>query len=144
MGRSFASRVCGSLVRSAGLAELACETPDAYVQSAIRLGQDPAARRACRQRLADARDTCALFDTAGLVRSLENRFDDMWTDYATDALPVPDLTNLELYAEIGREEVHDLVDGLSQQEYDAQYRRGLAYRHALSPVPPDRRLWSGF
>jgi hypothetical protein len=67
----------------------------------------------------------------------------MWADYAADALPVPDLTNLELYAEIGREEVHELIDGLSDAQYEDQYRRGIAYRHALSPVPPDWRLWSG-
>jgi predicted O-linked N-acetylglucosamine transferase (SPINDLY family) len=143
MGRSFASRVCASLVRSAGLAELACATPEAYVQTAVRLGLDPDTRRRCRQTLQQARGHCPLFDTAGLVRGLEHLVDGMWADYAADALPVPDLTNLELYAEIGREEVHELIDGLSDAQYEDQYRRGIAYRHALSPVPPDWRLWSG-
>jgi predicted O-linked N-acetylglucosamine transferase (SPINDLY family) len=143
MGRSFASRVCGSLVRSAGLPALACETPEAFVQTAIRLGRDPAARLSCRQTLATARETCALFDTAGLVRALEGRFDGMWTDYATGALPVPDLTNLPTYAEIGREDVLEPAECWSHSSYDERYRRAMAYRHALSPLPADGRLWHG-
>jgi predicted O-linked N-acetylglucosamine transferase (SPINDLY family) len=143
MGRSFASRVCGSLVRSAGLPALACETPEDYVQTAVRLGLDPAARRQLRQSLQAARNSCALFDTAGLVRSLESRFDDMWADYASGSLPVPDLTNLPLYEEIGRHDVFELTECWDHEAYDERYRRALAYRHALSPLPADRRLWHG-
>ena len=39
-GRSFASRVCGSLVRSAGLPELICQTPQEFVARAIALGHN--------------------------------------------------------------------------------------------------------
>ena len=37
-GRSFAARVCGSLVRAAGLSELICETAEGYVERAVALG----------------------------------------------------------------------------------------------------------
>jgi predicted O-linked N-acetylglucosamine transferase (SPINDLY family) len=41
-GRSFASRVCGSLVTAAGLPELVCDTPEAFVELAVALAHDPA------------------------------------------------------------------------------------------------------
>jgi predicted O-linked N-acetylglucosamine transferase (SPINDLY family) len=40
-GRSFASRVCGSLVRSAGLPELICPTAGEFVDRAVSLGTHP-------------------------------------------------------------------------------------------------------
>ena len=54
-GRSFASRVCGSLVRSAGLEDLVCTDADAFVERAVALGNDAALRRSYRERLAAAR-----------------------------------------------------------------------------------------
>ena len=39
-GRSFASRVCGSLVRSAGIKELVVLTPEAYVKKAVELARN--------------------------------------------------------------------------------------------------------
>ncbi|MBF0212994.1 MAG: tetratricopeptide repeat protein, partial [Magnetococcales bacterium] len=47
-GLSFASRVCGSLVRSAGLGELVCDSAEAYVERAVELGTQPALLAACR------------------------------------------------------------------------------------------------
>ena len=41
-GRSFASRVCGSLVRAAGLPELALSSLDDFVATAVALGRDRA------------------------------------------------------------------------------------------------------
>jgi predicted O-linked N-acetylglucosamine transferase (SPINDLY family) len=140
-GRSFASRVCGSLVRSAGLADMACETIEDYVQTAIRLGMDDAAMRLCRQLLLAARAGCTLFDTPALVAALEALFDGMWNDHASGRTPVPDLANLDLYAEIGLEEQHETVSDLSLDHYEASYRNALTYRDAISPIPHDRRLW---
>src|SRR6185312_14111827 len=42
-GRCFASRVCGSLVRSAGLPDLVTTSPDEYVARAVALAGNPAA-----------------------------------------------------------------------------------------------------
>jgi hypothetical protein len=54
---------------------------------------------------------------------------------------VPDLANLDLYAEIGLEEQHETVSDLSLDHYEASYRNALTYRDAISPIPHDRRLW---
>ncbi len=39
-GKSFASRFCSSIVKSAGIPELICATPDDYVRQAIALAKD--------------------------------------------------------------------------------------------------------
>ena len=40
-GRTFASRVCASLVRAAGMGDLVCSTTEVYVARAIELGRNP-------------------------------------------------------------------------------------------------------
>ena len=50
-GRSFASRVCGSLVRSAGLADLVCTRPEEYVERAAWLGNNRAEVESRKARL---------------------------------------------------------------------------------------------
>ena len=141
-GRSFASRVCGSLVRSAGLPELVVETPQAYVETAVALANDPAAIAAFKARLAAARDRCTLFDTDLLVTRLEALFVDMCRDYWRGALPRPDLSNLDLYLEAGVEWDHDQEEVLAVADYDGSYKQRLAQRHQRRPIKVDTRLWS--
>jgi predicted O-linked N-acetylglucosamine transferase (SPINDLY family) len=142
-GNSFPSRVCTSLVRAAGLPELVCRDAAHYMEMAVRLGRDSGLRGALRARLAQNRDSCTLFDTPLLARSLEQLYAAMWQDYCQGRLPVPDLTNLPLYHEIGcsrlaeHEPAHDL-DTLC-----AWYRTHMAYRHAVAPLRADRLLWDG-
>ena len=45
--------------------------------------------------------TALLFDTPRLVAGLETLFDRMWEDFRSGDLPVPNLTNLACYEEIG-------------------------------------------
>jgi predicted O-linked N-acetylglucosamine transferase (SPINDLY family) len=142
LGRGFASRVCGSLVHAAGLGELVCDTLDDYVARAIELGQDPARLRALREKLVAGRDTCTLFDTPGLVRHLEGLYEEMWRDYAAGRLPEPDLANLELYQEICCEQDHEARECQADPDYERRYVMMLAYRHRISPVRPDIRLWT--
>lgn len=140
-GRSFASRVCGSLVHAAGLPDFICNGPDAYVELAVRLGNDPAAIADAKHRLSSQRDQCTLFDTALLVRSLEQLFRDMWQDWEQDRLPVPNLTNVELYGEIGASFDHEAEEFSFVADYEERYRARLAHRDAFTPLPPDGRLW---
>ena len=58
-GRTFAARVCASVVHAAGVPELVCPTPEAYVTRAVELGQDRAKLAEIKQKLAAGRDTCA-------------------------------------------------------------------------------------
>jgi predicted O-linked N-acetylglucosamine transferase (SPINDLY family) len=141
-GRSFASRVCGSLVRAAGLGELVCNSFDEYVARAIEFGRDRSKLNGYRERLVAERDKCVLFDTPALARHLEALYESMWDDYSAGRLPQPDLTNLALYREIGREQDQDMVGFLSLTDYHARYRQALAYRNSFAPFPLDRRLWT--
>jgi predicted O-linked N-acetylglucosamine transferase (SPINDLY family) len=71
MGETFASRVAASLLNACGLPELVTEDVDSYRQTILRLARDPAWRAACRSKLAAARDTSPLFDSARFTRDFE-------------------------------------------------------------------------
>jgi len=141
-GRGFASRVCGSLVRSAGLEGLICDTPEAFVERAVALAADPAEIAAYKAQLAAGRESCTLFDMDRLARRLEGLYREMAADHHRGKLPRPDLTNLEAYFRVGIEHDPDKGEMLAVSDYHGHYRDRLALRHLARPLPPDRRLWS--
>lgn len=143
VGRSFASRVCGSLVRSAGIGELVCRTEAEFIQLAVELAHDKARLARYRQRLETARDTCVLFDTPRLVASLENLYAQMWNDFRAHRLPRPDLTNLDVYLDVGVEIDSNDRDLLTVSNYHELYQQKLAERDSFSLIRPDDRLWTG-
>ncbi|WBV45033.1 O-linked N-acetylglucosamine transferase [Pseudoroseomonas cervicalis] len=142
-GRCFASRVCASLVRAAGLPELVCADGEAYVERAIALGRDRPALTALRERLLAARQASLLFDTPLLVRRLEALFEEIWQDVEQGRLPQPDLTNLPVYLEIGAALDHETREFGARDDTEALYRDALRARHRYSPLPADSRLWRG-
>lgn len=142
-GRSFASRVCGSLVRAAGLPELIVDTPQAFVQRAIELARAPAEVAALKAKLEANRATCDLFDMDKLARSLEALYAGMCADYLQGALPTPDLVNLNVYLRAAAEFDHDAQEMLAlAPDYDDFYRGKLAQRDRARPLQPDARLWT--
>jgi predicted O-linked N-acetylglucosamine transferase (SPINDLY family) len=142
-GRSFASRVCGSLVRSAGLPELVCEDPEIYVAEAIALAAEPGRVAGLKARLEAGRGDCVLFDMELLVERLEGLYAEMAQDYREGRLPQPDLTNLPAYLAVAKALDHEAHELLGDPGYEALYRDGLARRHALRPLAADGRLWTG-
>ena len=141
-GRSFATRVCASVVHAAGLSELICQSPEDYVARAVELGRDPAKLAALKTRLIQGRDSCLLFDTPKLVAHLEDLFRQMWTDYAAGALPTPDLSNLDIYHDVALGFDIEKIERLSDAAYQALYHQKLAHWHNTYPIRPDKRLWS--
>lgn len=139
-GRSFASRVCASLVTAAGLPDLVCDSAAAYVGRAIELGRDKAALAGLRRNLDENRDTCTLFDTPKLVRHLEDLFAQIWARHQAGTLPRPDLTNLDVYLEVGLQTDHEQVEMQDVADYDGWWLDRLARRHLARPIGPDRRL----
>ncbi|MGE3966705.1 MAG: tetratricopeptide repeat protein [Dongiaceae bacterium] len=77
-GDAFASRVGVSLLTAVGLPELIAETPEAYGDLVLRLGQDPAALAATREKLAASLPGSSLFDPARFARNLERAYCEMW------------------------------------------------------------------
>jgi predicted O-linked N-acetylglucosamine transferase (SPINDLY family) len=140
-GRSFASRVCGSLVRAAGLPEMACASADEYVDRAVALGRDRAMTKRYREKLQAGRDSCTLFDTPLLVKSLEGLYAQMWEDQKANRLPQPDLANLDVYLDVGIQQDYDEDEVLTIKDYQSWWRAKLAQRHAFRAIPADHRLW---
>jgi predicted O-linked N-acetylglucosamine transferase (SPINDLY family) len=77
-GRSFASRVAGSLLRAVGLSELVTSSLDEYEALALKLARDCALMSELRDRLTQNRSTAPLFDMARLCRHLERAYQEMW------------------------------------------------------------------
>jgi predicted O-linked N-acetylglucosamine transferase (SPINDLY family) len=140
-GRGFASRVCGSVVTAAGLSEMICSTPEQYVAKAVAFGQDPKRLAPYKERLVRDRDSCLLFDTPRLVRHLEGLYRGMWDDFGKDALPAPDLSNLDIYHDIGLELDQENIELLNDEAYLALYDRKLEEWNASYPIRADARLW---
>ena len=139
-GRSFASRVCGSLVRAAGIPEMVCASAEEYVDRAVALGGNRDSLRPLRERLRASRDSCTLFDMSRLVRSLEDLYQQMWGRCASGELPRPDLANLDIYFEVGCSVTHDDLEVQMIRDYHAWWRENLTRRHRFRPIDPDRRL----
>ncbi len=142
-GRSFASRVCGSLVRAAGLTDLVCTRPDEYIARAVALAGNRAEIEAYKSSLQANRNTCLLFNTATLVNHLEALYRSMCDEYCKGGLPQPDLTNLDAYFEAGIDHDHDSEEALAISNYHEMYRKRLKRLHLARPLHADRRLWTG-
>jgi len=142
-GRSFASRVCGSLVRSAGLPELVVDSAQAYVEKAVEIGSDRARAQALRATLEANRDTCVLFDMDLLADKLETLYGEMIAEYQAGLRPRPNLANLATYLEVGLSLDRDDREAQNEPDLHDVYRRELARRHAVKAMAPDGRLWEG-
>jgi predicted O-linked N-acetylglucosamine transferase (SPINDLY family) len=67
-GTTFASRVAGSLNHHLGMHDFNVADDAAFVATAVRLGNDPAALQAARATLAQRREDSGLFDMADFAR----------------------------------------------------------------------------
>lgn len=88
-GRTFASRVGASLVRSAGLPELVVESREAYEEKAVALYRDREALQALRERLAGTRLTAPPFDVRAHATHMEKAYRHMRERFAAGLPPAP-------------------------------------------------------
>ena len=141
-GRAFASRVCASLVRAAGLPELVMQTPEAYVDTAVSLASDPAQISVYKAKLEANRSGCDLFNMEKLTQSLEGLYRQMAETHQRGQTPKPDLDNLDVYLKAGIAEDIELVEMLTVADYHGLYRERLAALHRQRPIREDKRLWT--
>jgi predicted O-linked N-acetylglucosamine transferase (SPINDLY family) len=139
-GRSFASRVCGSLVRAAGMPEMVCASAEEFVERAVAMGNERSLLEPLRKRLRASRDSCVLFDMPGLVHKLEDLYRQMWVEFEKGELPRPDLDNLDVYLDVGNQVNRDAIEVQTIPDYLDWWRKKLALRHRYRPVAHDRRL----
>jgi predicted O-linked N-acetylglucosamine transferase (SPINDLY family) len=78
VGRAFASRMAGSVLRAVGLPELITEDLAQYEQLALELARAPERLAALRRKLAAHRGSEPLFDTRRFCTHLENAYTRMW------------------------------------------------------------------
>ncbi len=89
-GQQFAARVASSLLKAAGLPELVTQSTDAYEALILDLARHPKRLAALKAKLAQTRNTCALFDTVGYTRAFEDGLQRMHQRYR-DGLPAVDI-----------------------------------------------------
>lgn len=140
-GKTFASRVCASLVHAAGLGDLVCDSENSYVARAIALGKDRAPIETLKARLLSSRSSSRLFDTPALVRDLEELFRHMWTEAVEGRLPKPDHTNLNDYFDIGLDIAVNGKVPAARDELCKLYRDRLEAWNSAIRLPRDSRLW---
>ncbi|HSI57169.1 MAG TPA: tetratricopeptide repeat protein [Ideonella sp.] len=73
-GRSYISRMAGSLLHAVGLPELAVDSAAAYEQMAVLLGRQPQRIASYKRYLAEEGRRSRLFDVPARVRDLEHAF----------------------------------------------------------------------
>lgn len=78
MGRSFASRVAGSMLTAIGAEEAITSDLGAYEALALTLARAPERLAAIRNKLARNKTSYPLFNTARLARHLETAYARMW------------------------------------------------------------------
>jgi predicted O-linked N-acetylglucosamine transferase (SPINDLY family) len=77
-GRSFASRVAGSLLRAVGLPELITHDSAGYEQLALALAHEPARLGGMRRHLEGVRASTPLFDIDRTRREIETAYQQTW------------------------------------------------------------------
>ncbi|MGE9761831.1 tetratricopeptide repeat protein [Pseudomonas sp. PDM20] len=82
LGETFTSRVAGGLLRAHGFDELVATDAQDYFERLKTLALDEATRTELRQRLAAARMSSPLFDTARFTADLEALFAAIWRHHS--------------------------------------------------------------
>jgi protein O-GlcNAc transferase len=82
-GRTFASRVAGSLLHAAGCPELIVETPDDYERMAVELALDEARLHNLKAKLRANVANPVMFDAVRYCRGLESTLLEMYQRHAT-------------------------------------------------------------
>jgi hypothetical protein len=130
-------------VKAAGIPEFICSSAEEFVERAVAFGKMPSTLEPFRERLRASRDSCTLFDTPSLVLHLEQLYRQMWEYFKEGALPRPDLTNLDVYLEVGNQVDPEEVEVQSIADYRGWWHGRLARRHSFRPIAPDRRFAQG-
>jgi predicted O-linked N-acetylglucosamine transferase (SPINDLY family) len=73
-GRSYISRMCGSLLTAVGLPDLITETLADYERLAVQIGRNPARAASYKRYLAESGRKSPLFDIPAIVRDVERQF----------------------------------------------------------------------
>jgi predicted O-linked N-acetylglucosamine transferase (SPINDLY family) len=102
-GRTFASRMAGSLLKAVDLPELITYNLQDYENKAVELAEHPERVAAMKQQLIDNRMSCVLFDTPSFVRDLEQVFEQVAYRPSPTEMSASQLTSS--YVQVGRNQL---------------------------------------
>jgi predicted O-linked N-acetylglucosamine transferase (SPINDLY family) len=135
-GRTFPSRVAGSLLRAAGLPELVASSPEEYERLALELARHPERLASLRARLSGDREALPLFDTPAFRRHLEAAYRHMWSLHREGR--APETFAVERITDgMNREPAALLRDALERHQAGDLERAILTYRRVLAERPRD-------
>jgi predicted O-linked N-acetylglucosamine transferase (SPINDLY family) len=140
-GRSFAARVCASLVKAAGTPEMITTTPDDFIDTAVMLAREPGQLGAVRAKLAAAKSSCLLFDQAKLANAIADLYAQMVEEYQAGNTPQPDLRNMDAYMRTALDHDHEATELSFAADYDDVRRARLAAIDRRAALETDTRLW---
>ena len=86
-GTTFPGRVAASLLTATGLPELVTENAADFEALAVKLATDTAALKALRDKLAQNKQSCALFDTGRFARNIESAYRTMHARWLAGETP---------------------------------------------------------
>jgi predicted O-linked N-acetylglucosamine transferase (SPINDLY family) len=87
IGETFAGRVSASLLNEFNLPELITNSPQEYEALAFELATNPQKLFAIREKLAQNRDTCQLFNTELFRKNIEAAYIKMWDKSQEGKIP---------------------------------------------------------
>jgi predicted O-linked N-acetylglucosamine transferase (SPINDLY family) len=87
LGSTFAGRVAASLVKAAGVPELAVASLEDYERAALEFASKPELISAIKAKLAANKERSPLFDTPRFARHLEAAYKSMWNRYESGLPP---------------------------------------------------------
>jgi len=93
VGDTFASRVAGSLISTAGLSELLTYTLQDYENKALELSDNPVKLDAMKQKLLANKAASPLFDTLHFASSLEEIYSIIWQQHLAAAADAANAKN---------------------------------------------------
>jgi predicted O-linked N-acetylglucosamine transferase (SPINDLY family) len=88
-GRTFSSRMAGSLLQAVDLPQLITYDLQEYEDKAVSLAEHPEQIAAIKRQLEENRLSCSLFDTPQFVRDLENLFKEIAVQPTQDIKQTP-------------------------------------------------------
>ncbi len=89
-GRTYISRMAGSLLSNVGLPDLITYSLAEYEHRAVQIGQNPARAQSYKRYLQEHGRQSKLFDIPGLVRDLESKFETLALDHRRMGVSSPD------------------------------------------------------
>jgi protein O-GlcNAc transferase len=87
LGATFVGRMAASMLHAVGLPELVAQSLPDYEARALKVATDPAFCASLKQRLAQNRGTCPLFDTVRSARHIEDAYLTMWQTHRSGLPP---------------------------------------------------------